>query len=238
MGAAFGANAAPLHLHDLGAQLGLRDAVNALRLKGAMVNARGVPRSLQCAVGVFGPLLAPLLQKLFVVPGAVFLPEALMIDVSHGQQDVTVRRVAFGVMHRKVGDHAVLCKLAFGEVAHQLALLLKAQLDGQRYFHFPTHLRIFALLGRLDQIPEFGAGQINQPSGSVGRKENLGVVNAGLLAVVKRQSGALVHDEFARPISRRPGRTASGGSADGFGGKVIDRHDARSLMPQAAHVTQ
>lgn len=83
-----------------------------------MINANAVPCPLQCAVGVLCPLLPPRLQKLLVVPRPVLLAEALAVDVAHGQQDVTVRRVAFGVVHGEIGHHATVGKLAFGKAAN------------------------------------------------------------------------------------------------------------------------
>jgi hypothetical protein len=67
----------------------------------------------------------------------------------------------------------------------------------------------------LDGIPKFGPGVC--PRGRMGRGHDFGVVDAALLAVIEHQAGALVGDGFARPVSRRSGRTAPGGSADELG---------------------
>jgi hypothetical protein len=42
----------------------------------------------------------------------------LAVNVSHGQQNVTVRGVAFGVVHGEIGHHAALGKLLFDKAAH------------------------------------------------------------------------------------------------------------------------
>jgi hypothetical protein len=76
----------------------------------------------------------------------------------------------------------------------------------------------------LDGIPELGP--VVRPLWRIGRGHDFAVVDAALLAVVEHQTGALIGDGFASTISRRPGRTAPGGSADWLGREVIDRHDA------------
>jgi len=64
----------------------------------------------------------------------------------------------------------------------------------------------------LDGIPKLGT--VVCPLERIGRGHDFGMVDAALLAVVEHQAGALIGDGFASTISRRPGRTASGGSAD------------------------
>lgn len=76
----------------------------------------------------------------------------------------------------------------------------------------------------LDSVPELGP--VVCPLGRIGRGHDFGVVDTALLAVVEHQAGALIGDGFASTISSRTGRTASGGSADGLGREVINRHDA------------
>jgi hypothetical protein len=76
----------------------------------------------------------------------------------------------------------------------------------------------------LNGIPELGP--VVCPLGRICRGHDFAVVDAALLAVVEHQAGALIGDGFTSTISRRPGRTASGGSANWLGREVIDRHDA------------
>jgi hypothetical protein len=68
----------------------------------------------------------------------------------------------------------------------------------------------------LDGIPELGP--VVRPLGRIGWGHDFAVVDAALLAVIEHQPGALIGDGFTSTISRRPGRAASGGSADGLRG--------------------
>ena len=113
-----GSDAAPLHLRHLRADVDLRDSLDALLGQRAMVNAHAVPCPLQSLIGLHFPSLAPVLQKRFVVPTAVFLAETIRANVAHGQQNMGVRVLALGVVDGNVGHHASIHELATGEAAH------------------------------------------------------------------------------------------------------------------------
>lgn len=113
-----GFDAAPLHLWHLRADVDLRDSVDALLCKCAVVNPHAVPCPLQSLIGLHLPRFAPVLQKRLVVPTAVFLAESIRANVAHGEQDVGVRVLALGVVNGNVGHHASIHKLATGKAAH------------------------------------------------------------------------------------------------------------------------
>ena len=109
--------------------------LDALRLKGAVVDPLGVAGQLQGKVGILRPCLAPPLQNLDGVPVAVLGGEALGGDLAGGQQDmgVVVAVIAFAPWRMKgdVGHHAAIHKLPLAEVAHQQGALPVVQLSGQ-----------------------------------------------------------------------------------------------------------
>ena len=135
----------------------LRNAVYALGLKGAVINTGAVACLFQCAVCVLGPLFAPLLQKLLVVPSAVFLAEALRANIAHGQKDVAVRVFVLGAVNGNIRHHANACKLLSDKAAHKLKLLFFAQLDRQGHFDFSANLGIFAFLGFFNHVPKISS---------------------------------------------------------------------------------
>lgn len=112
-----GFDAAPLHLWHLRADVDLRDSVDALLCEGAVVDAHAVPCPLQSLIGLHLPSLAPVLQKRLVVPTAVFLAETIRANVAHGQQNMGVRVLAFGVVNGNVGHHARIHELTAGKAA-------------------------------------------------------------------------------------------------------------------------
>nr|WP_296367676.1 hypothetical protein [Vulcanococcus sp. Clear-D1] len=113
-----GFDAAPLHLWHLRADVDLRDSVDALLCKCAVVNPHAVPCPLQSLIGLHLPRFAPVLQKRLVVPTAVLLAESIRANVAHGEQDVGVRVLALGVVNGNVGHHAHIHELATGKAAH------------------------------------------------------------------------------------------------------------------------
>ena len=112
-----GADSAPLHLGHFWPDVDLRYPLDALLCEGAVVNAHAVPCPLQSLIGLHLPRLAPVLQKRLVVPTAVFLAESVRANVAHGEQDVGVRVLAFGVVDGNVCHHARIHELATGEAA-------------------------------------------------------------------------------------------------------------------------
>lgn len=57
-------------------------------------------------------------------------------------------------MQAHVGNHAARNELARNEVAHQVETLLRVQFGGKRNIKLTANLRVLALLGGLDRIPE------------------------------------------------------------------------------------
>lgn len=137
-------------------------------------------------------------------------------------------------MNGKVSHHAGIHKLTLNKLADQLLLLVWIQLDWQGHHHLAGDLRIPALLGVLYGVPELAP--VVNPLGGISWGHDLSVINALLLAVVELQPSTFIGDGITSPVSSRPGRTASGGSADDLGAEVIDRHGAGILAPQAAHI--
>lgn len=119
-----GADAAPLHFRHLGADVNLRYPLHTLLREGPVVDAGAMPCLLQSPIGLHLPRFAPVLQKRFVVPAAVFWAETVRPNVAHGEQDVSVRIAALGVMNGNVRHHARLYELASGETADERALLV------------------------------------------------------------------------------------------------------------------
>jgi hypothetical protein len=112
-----GADSAPLHLWNFRPDVDLRNALDALLCECPVVDAHAVPCPLQSLIGLHLPSLAPVLQKRLVVPTAVFLAETIRANVPHGQQNMGVRVLAFGVVDGNVGHHARIHKLATGKAA-------------------------------------------------------------------------------------------------------------------------
>ena len=113
-----GFDAAPLHLWHFRADVNLRYSIHALRCKCSVVNTHAVTCSVQSLIGLHLPRLAPVLQKCFIVPTAVFLAESIRANVAHGEQDVSVWVFTLGVVDGNVGHHARIHELATGKAPH------------------------------------------------------------------------------------------------------------------------
>ena len=138
--------------------MGQLQRLDALRLKGAMVDPFNMAGLLKGKVGVLRPRLAPTLQNLDGVPVAVLGSETLGGDLARGQQDMGVVIAIIAIAPRRmkgdIGHHAPVHELALAEVAHQLDALPVVQLGGQGHPDFAGHLRILPGLGRLDRVPQ------------------------------------------------------------------------------------
>jgi hypothetical protein len=99
-----------------------------------MVDPHRVAGAVQILVGESGPMLAPLAQQAGLIPFPDPCSQACSDDCAQGQQ-----RVGIGVMtaevNVEVSDHAALDKLLLHELARQL--------------------RVYALLGGFDCVPQF-----------------------------------------------------------------------------------
>jgi hypothetical protein len=206
--------------------VGQLQRLDALRLKGAVVDPLGVAGQLQGKVGILRPCLAPPLQNLDGVPVAVLGGEALGGDLAGGQQDmgVVVAVIAFAPWRMKgdVGHHAPVHELALAEVAHQLDALPVVQLGGQGHPDFAGHLRILPGLGRLDRVPQ--RRPVLRPFRRMGRGEDFDVIDAAPGAIIERKPGAVILDVGRAAIGRRRRGAAASGSRNHRGPKVVDRH--------------
>src|SRR3954453_16112416 len=117
--------------------------------------------TLEGAVDVVGPGLAPLEQHRLVVPRADLAAEAERprgVDRAGGGHHVRVRLAAAvagpHVMDREVRDHAAADHLLADEAAQQGELRLAVQLAGQGELRLAGEPRVLAALARLDRVPE------------------------------------------------------------------------------------
>ena len=110
----------------------LRLKLDALRLQGAMIDARVYIERSQALVDMIGPRLAPFLQQRVTVPLTHLLTKPLRPDFAHRQHHMCV---GLGVsvladvpMHIEVRDHPALNELLFDEIAGELNALLLVHL--------------------------------------------------------------------------------------------------------------
>ena len=207
-----GRDAALLHLDHRAAQMDLRQAVDALRFEAAVIDARPFSRQLKRAVDVIGPQRAPLLETRRLVPCPHLGAEALALDRAQRQQDVRVMvpLVAVRRMQRDVGHHAVIDKGGAHEAMHQVAPRGVGQLMRQGQFDIAGKLRVLALLGGLDAVPQ--PRPLAHPCRCVLRGKDRRIQYATAAAVVEGEPGALVEDQFACPVGRCRRHRAPGGA--------------------------
>jgi hypothetical protein len=160
--------------------VGQLQRLDALRLKGAVVDPLAVAGQLQGKVGILRPCLAPPLQNLDGVPIAVLGGEALgaISRVVSRIWGVVVAVIAFAPWRMKsdVGNHAAIHELPLAEVAHQLCPLRLVQLGGQGHPDFAGHLRILPGFDRLDRVPQ--RRTVLRPFRRMGRGEDFDVIDA------------------------------------------------------------
>ena len=130
--------------------------------------------------------------------------------LAHGEHDMRVRLgIAVGAdipMHVDVGDHAARDKLLGHEVPGERDALLPGHLARNRELDLAGELRVLALFGRLNLVPQ--RRPVMQTLGRARRQHDLGMDDAGLVRKVVMA---------VEPLVMEAGGGAIGGGRDGTG---------------------
>jgi hypothetical protein len=229
----FGLQPAHAHARSGGADLVLRLQRNALRLQAAVIDPRVDIEFGQALVDVIGPALAPLLDQLGLVPVAHLRAEPVFADLAHGEHDMGV---GLGLAVRanipmdiEVGDHALFDELGLGKLPRQLDALFLGQLARNGEFDLAGKLRVLALLGGLDRVPElFPVGEFLRRAF---RQQHFGMDDPVLVGEVMVAVEPLVVQPLGPAIGCCGHSAAPARPADDFDGEVEDRHDGNPSTP-------
>ena len=107
-------------------------------------------------------------------------------------------------MDIEIGDHAFLDELGFDELARQLDVVFLRELAGQGELDLAGKLRILALLGGLDRVPQ--SSPVGEGFGRAFGQHHFGVKDACLVGEIMVAVDALIvqiarlHD---RPLPQR-----------------------------------
>jgi hypothetical protein len=229
----FGLKPAHAHARSGGADLVLRLQRNALRLQAAVIDPRIDIEFGKALVDMIGPALAPLLDQLGLVPLAHLRAEPVFADFAHGEHDMGV---GLGLAVRanipmdiEVGDHALFDELGLGKLARQLDALFLGQLARNGEFDLAGKLRVLALLGGLDRIPElFAVGKFLRRAF---RQHHFGMDDPVLVGEVMVAVEPFVVQPLGSAIGCGGHGAAPARPADDFDGEVEDRHDGNPSTP-------
>lgn len=204
----------------------LRLAVDSLRCKAPMVDARGDVRFAQRFVGkccpalaeihvflsVIGQLMAAPFQRRHVEAGLGTQACGSHFASSRQQMSVKVARITTGprLVNRQVHCDLVALGNLLREGSCQRSALRRVQLRRQRHLVFARHSSVMALLSVLGRVPK--SLTIASPGGSVFElrwQEDLDMGDIAAMPVVMQLAAALVANALTRTIrSRRSGATA------------------------------
>ncbi|MBB5705294.1 hypothetical protein FHR21_000619 [Sphingopyxis panaciterrulae] len=233
---ALGLKTALAHARRCGADLVLRLKVDALRFQRSVIYAGVNVEFGKAGVDMIGPTLAPLLDKFGAVPVADLLREPALADFAHGEHDMGVRlrhAVRADVpMHIQIRNHAAFDKLGLDEIAGKLDAIGLGHLARNGKLYLAGKLRVLALLGRLDVIPE--AFAVAPLFGRTFWQHDLAMLDARLGAEIMVAIQPLVVQAFASPIGGCGNGAAPGSASDDFRGEVKDRHDGNPSTPPSA----
>ena len=219
-----------------GADLILRLKVDALRFQRSVIYADVYVEFGQPRVDVIRPALAPSLDKLGAVPVAFLRAETLLVHLAHGEHDMGVRLdlpVRADIpMHIEVRDHAAIDKLGLDEIAGKFDALLLVHFARNGKLHLAGKLRVLALLGRLDLVPEFFpirkafGGAIGQEDFRMDDTRFVGEVMVAVEPVVVQPGGGT--------IGRRCNGAAPLPATNDMNREVIDCHSGNPSTPLSA----
>ena len=182
------------------------DRLVELRLSRPFVNPvrRGNAGALETPVHRVRPRFPPVLQQLAPVPAPVLLrAEPVAGHRAHRQQDVGVRVVTRLVVIGDIGHHARAGERLGGELPNHPPALCRTDLDRQRHADLARYLGVAPTFRCLGPVPQLGA--ILCPRPRVGRRQDLGAVDAGAPAVVVHRAGPFVGQALAGPVGRGGG---------------------------------
>ena len=233
---AFGLKPSALHARGGRADLVLRLQANALCLKTAMIDPRIDIELGQPLIDVLSPTFAPVLDEFGAVPVAHLRSEAVAIDLAHRQHDVRVRlgetiRADIPV-HIQIGDHAPIDKLALNKVTGEGDALFLVQLARDRKLDLARELRVLALLGCLDRVPQLLP--VGQMPGRAFGQQHLGMNHTALVGEVMGAVDPLIIQVASRAIGSGCHRAAPCRAADDFHGEMVDRHDGNPFTLKSA----
>ena len=110
-------------------------------------------------------------------------------------------------MDIEIGDNAFLDELGLHEFARQLDVVFLRQLAGQGEFDLASKLRILALFGGLDRVPQ--SGPVGEGFGRAFRQHHSGMKDARLVGEIMGPVDPLIAQSLASTIGRRRNDTAS-----------------------------
>ena len=151
-----------------------------------------------------------------------FGPESGGRQRAGGQQDVGVGVVRIVEVDAEVRDHALGDEFALDEVAEQRDLFGAGELDGQADFDLARDLGILALLRGLDRVPQ--ALAVEYPVGCAIGREDFGVLDAALAAVVVGDAGSLFVEQRSRAVGRGGDGALAFGPLHDLCAQMINRH--------------
>jgi hypothetical protein len=132
-------------------------------------------------------------------------------------------------MDIEIGDHALGDELGLDEVARQLDGVLFRQFARQGELDFAGQLRILALLGGLDCVPQFLA--VGEVLGCAFGQQHFAMLDTCLAGEVVIAVDPLVEELLAGAIGGSGHRAAPARSADDFRAEVEDRHNGNPVTP-------